>query len=77
MGAGTSRFHILTQVLDEGGHHVHEACTDLPSTSRQPFIPASNHTFTAKTDHTAKTLARRKLQNKTVVVRNQSRKPYQ
>ncbi|KAK9209900.1 hypothetical protein WN944_002269 [Citrus x changshan-huyou] len=74
-GAGTSRFHILTQVPDEGGHHVHEACTDFPSTSRQPFISASNPTFTAKTDNTIQILARRKLQNKTVVTRNQSRKP--
>ncbi|KAK9208090.1 hypothetical protein WN944_000444 [Citrus x changshan-huyou] len=74
-GAGTSRFHILSQVPNEGGHHVHEACTDFPSTSRQPFISASNPTFTAKIDNTIQILARQKLQNKTVVIRNQSRKP--
>lgn len=74
-GAGTSRFHILSKVSDEGGNHVHEACPDFPSTSRQPFMPASNHTFTARADTSAKTMARRKPQNKAVAARNQSRKP--
>ena len=74
-GAGTSRFHILTQVSDEGGHHEHEACPDCPSTSRQPFMPAANPTFTARADISAKSTARRKLQNKAGVARNQSRKP--
>lgn len=73
--AGTSRFQILAQVPNECENHVHATFTDIPSTSRQPFIPTSNPTFTSNREIKAKTLARRKPHTKAMVARTQSRKP--
>ena len=73
-GAGISRFQILAQVSEEDENQGHADCTDFLSTSRQPFRPVSNLTFTSNTGNIAKTLARRKLQNKAVAASPQSRK---
>ncbi|KAK9205125.1 hypothetical protein WN943_015392 [Citrus x changshan-huyou] len=74
-GTGISRFQILAQVSDEDGNDGHAACTDLPSTSRQPFTLVTNPMFTSNTRNTAKTLARRKSYNKNVATRSLNRKP--
>ncbi|KAK9224924.1 hypothetical protein WN943_009964 [Citrus x changshan-huyou] len=70
-----SRFQILDQVSDEYENHGHAACTDLPSTSRQPFIPTSNPIFTSNPGNSVKTLARRKPHNKAVAAKPQSGTP--
>ncbi|XP_024038245.1 uncharacterized protein LOC112097293 [Citrus clementina] len=71
-GAGISRFQILAQVSEEDENQGHAACTDFPSTSRQPFKPASNLTFTSNTRNIAKTLAHHPTKHAVVVCSSQT-----
>ncbi|KAH9722319.1 reverse transcriptase domain-containing protein [Citrus sinensis] len=74
-GVSESRFHILAQMSDLHENPVHEASTDVPSTSKQPSPYSLNPIFTFNNDKIIKPPVRRQQNPKTAASKPQTRKP--